>query len=106
MNTSEQLRCAECDSELARGTPKGLCPNCALRDAFASDVDTKPAAGLVLGEGTGEPVGQAQSEQARIVALGIILDRACYSASPVPALDARRGKASTIDHGRPRTSGT
>ena len=44
MNTSEQLRCAECDSELPRGTPKGLCPNCALRDAFASDVDTKPAA--------------------------------------------------------------
>lgn len=36
--------CAECGSELPRGTPKGLCPHCALRATLPSDVGTEPAA--------------------------------------------------------------
>ncbi len=35
MNDSVQ-RCAECGSELPRGTPKSLCPNCALRNILTS----------------------------------------------------------------------
>ena len=55
-------------------------------------------AGLVLDEGTGEPVGQAASEQARIAALGIILDRAYGKPSQPLTAEDEDGVRQIITH--------
>ena len=51
-------RCAECGSELPRGTPRGMCPNCALKGALElSEDDSTLITPALLAPAAGERIG-------------------------------------------------